>query len=302
MHKPALTIMATSEILPIQHGLHQLKVNILKGHEPVPFIARKYDKGVHIQTCVHQHPEAEVCFMPWDAGVMLIDNLAYRFRPGDMFLTPGNTYHHPVFDSPDNRGLIVVYFSTQFVDQIPSAWIDLKRLLTSPGGGIKLEGSLQAAALMLEMEVLLHPAGKGDNIICQGVFLHLMSYFAEELSLRSQHLHQKNHALIKKFCKILDYIHANISSDIDLSDLHRQAGLSRSRFCEQFRACFGMTAIQYIQQARLEKSKSLLRSSALSISEIAYICGYNWPSFFNRTFKKRTGVSPSEFRRSLDSR
>lgn len=290
--------MITSEILPIQNGLHHLKVSILKGNEPVPFVARKYGRGVHIPECVHQHPEAEVCFMPWDTGVMLIDNLAYPFCPGDMFLIPGNTYHHPVFDSPNNRGLIVVYFSAQFVDQIPSAWIDLKTLLTSPGGGIKLEVSLQAAELMLEMEVLLHSAGKGDTIICQGIFLHLMSYFAEELSLQNRHLRQKNHTLIKKFSKILDYIHSNISSNIDLPDLCRRAGMSRSRFCEEFRVCFGITATQYIQQARLEKSKYLLRSSSLSISEIAYACGYNWPSFFNRVFKQSAGVSPSEFRRN----
>lgn len=274
----------------------------------MPLVVRQYEKGAHIPKCVHQHPEAEVCFMPWDSGVMLMDGKAHPFCPGDMFLIPGNTYHHPVFDSSNNRGLKVVYFSPHFVDQIPPAWFDLKALLTSSGNLLKLEGNLEAAQLMLEMERLLQSdlhqsadlrsAEKRNDIICQGFFLHLMSHFA--MALRSQH-HYINHdrnVLMKKFSKTLDYIHTNLSSNIDLPQLHRQAGLSRSRFCEQFKTCFGISVTQYIQQARLEKSKYLLRSTPLSISEIAYTCGYNWPSFFNRVFKKSQGISPSEFRRN----
>lgn len=280
-----------------------MKVNIFKGNELTPFVVRKYDKGAHIPECVHQHPEAEVCFMPWDTGVMLMDGIAHPFCPGDMFLIPGNTYHHPVFDSSNNRGLKVVYFSQQFVDQMPPAWFDLKALLISAGGVIKLEGNLEAAQLMVDMERMLQSADlrqsaeKENEIKCQGIFLHLMSHFVIELRLQRQDVDRGRDILIKKFSKTLDYIHTNLSSDIDLPHLHRQAGLSRSRFCEQFKTCFGISATQYIQQARLEKSKYLLRSTALSISEIAYTCGYNWPSFFNRVFKKSVGISPSEFRR-----
>lgn len=270
----------------------------------MPLVTRHYERGAHIPKCVHQHPEAEVCFMPWDSGVMLMDGMAHSFCPGDMFLIPGNTYHHPVFDSENNQGLKVVYFSPHFVEQIPPAWFDLKALLTSSGNLLKLEGNLEAAQLMLEMERLLQSvdlnqsAEKGTDIICQGIFLHLMSHFAMELRLQRQYINHDRNVLMKKFSKTLDYIHTNLSSNIDLPQLHRQAGLSRSRFCEQFKTCFGISATQYIQQARLEKSKYLLRSTPLSISEIAYTCGYNWPSFFNRVFKKSLGVSPSEFRRN----
>ncbi len=236
--------------------------------------------------------------MPWDNGVMLMDGVAHPFCSGDMFLIPGNTYHHPVFDNKNNRGLIVVYFSPLIVEQIPPGWFDLKSLLESSGEVVKLEGNLEAGKLLLEMEDLLQSTGTGNDIICQGVFLHLMSHFAAKLKSQDLYLNQKKNILIRKFSKTLDYIHSNLSSNIDIPELHHQAGLSRSRFCEQFKICFGITLTQYIQHARLEKSKYLLRSTPLSISEIAYACGYNWPSFFNRTFKKSTGVSPSEFRRN----
>ncbi len=288
--------MDTSELSPINKELRHVKVNILKGSEPMPFVARKYDRGAHFPECVHQHPEAEVCFMPWDNGVMLVDGMAHPFCPGDMFLIPGNTYHHPVFDNKNNRGLIVVYFSPLIIEQIPPAWFDLKSLLESPGEMVKLEGSLEAAKLLLEMEGLLQSSEAGSDTICQGVFLHLMSHFAVQLKSGNRYLNQKKNVLIRKFSKTLDYIHSNLSSNIDIPDLHLQAGLSRSRFSEQFKTCFGITVTQYIQHARLEKSKYLLRSTPLSVSEIAYACGYNWPSFFNRTFKKSTGVSPSEYR------
>ncbi|GGY77258.1 hypothetical protein GCM10011613_22240 [Cellvibrio zantedeschiae] len=293
--------MTNSEILFVNRKLPHVDVNILKGNEPTPFVARKYDKGTHIAECIHQHPEAEVCFMPWDSGIMLMDGMEQSFCPGDMFLIPGNTYHHPVFNTSGNKGLVVVYFSSGFIDQIPPAWFDLKAVLASRGAAIKLEGNLDAARLILKLERLLQSAEEGRDILCQGIFLQLMSHFALELRLQYPHLNQKKNTLIKKFSKTLDYIHANLSSDIDLPELYRRAGLSRSRFCEQFKECFGVSAAQYIQTARLEKSKYLLVSTRLLVNEIAYACGYNWPSFFNRVFKKSTGVSPSEFRQNEKS-
>lgn len=287
--------MANSEMLLSQNGLQHRNVNIFKGNEPLPFVARKYERGVHIPECVHQHPEAEVCFMPWDAGVMLMDGAAHSFCAGDMFLISGNTYHHPIFDSPNNRGLIVVYFSSQFADQIPPAWFDLKASLISPGGVIKLEGNREAAHLMLELSESLQSSQSKGDVICQGIFLHLMAHFAEKLKSENRQLSNGVH--ISRFSKTLAFIHAKLSADIKVSDLHQFAGMSRSRFCEEFKACFGFSASQYIQRARLERSKHLLRSSASSVSQIAYACGFNSPSFFNRVFKSSTGASPSQYRK-----
>ncbi|MES2676663.1 MAG: AraC family transcriptional regulator [Pseudomonadota bacterium] len=283
---------------PARANLDYQKVSIFKGSEPIPFIARQYERGMHIQKSMHQHPESEICFMPSDSGVMLIEGMAYPFCPGDMFLIPGNTYHQPVFDSQHNQGLVVVYFSPHIVDQLPNNWSDLKTLLHSPHWpGLQMNLNIQATKLLMEMRELLQRDEEGIDIICQGTFLHLLSYFRRELKKQDLYLSQNTNALMKKFSKTINYIHSNIAHNIDLAELTCIAGMSRSRFYEQFKECFGMTANQYIQHARVEKSKELLCHTALSITEIAYACGFNWPSFFNRVFKKSTGTYPSSFRK-----
>src|SRR5690606_36735375 len=102
------------------------------------------------------------------------------------------------------------------------------------------------------------------------------------------------------FDTTLEYIQANLHREINARELYRIAGFSRTRFCTKFKSCFGMTVSAYIQQARLARAKELLTHTSLSVTEIAYASGFNWPSFFNRTFKRETGMSPSQFRRRED--
>lgn len=60
----------------------------------------------------------------------------------------------------------------------------------------------------------------------------------------------------------------------------------------------GQNAQQYLHQALLEKAKRLLLSTSLSIRETAFSLGFESPSYFNRLFKQKTGLTPAEFRQS----
>jgi AraC-like DNA-binding protein len=55
----------------------------------------------------------------------------------------------------------------------------------------------------------------------------------------------------------------------------------------------------YIRKLRIEKATHLLSDPSLSLGEIAYLTGFSDQSHFNRIFKKHTGSTPSEYRKSL---
>jgi len=62
----------------------------------------------------------------------------------------------------------------------------------------------------------------------------------------------------------------------------------------------GQTTQQHIQNRLIEKSKELLSTTRMSVSEIAYQLGFEHPQLFYRLFKNRTSVSPLELRQSFN--
>lgn len=62
----------------------------------------------------------------------------------------------------------------------------------------------------------------------------------------------------------------------------------------------GQTAQQHIHEKLIEKSKELLSTTNLSVSEIAYQLGFEFPQSFNKLFKNKTNFSPLEFRQSFN--
>lgn len=69
---------------------------------------------------------------------------------------------------------------------------------------------------------------------------------------------------------------------------------------DMLRTLTGLNTQQHIHEKLIEKAKELLSLSSLSISEIAYKLGFEYPQSFNRTFKKKTKMSPLEFRNSFN--
>jgi AraC-like DNA-binding protein len=62
---------------------------------------------------------------------------------------------------------------------------------------------------------------------------------------------------------------------------------------------FGKSATDIIETRKLIEARSLLLNSGKSVSEIGYELGYNEKSYFTRVFRKRTGVTPTEYREQM---
>lgn len=78
-----------------------------------------------------------------------------------------------------------------------------------------------------------------------------------------------------------------------------QFHLSSSYFGEMVHKEIGTTAQAYIQSKIIEKAKSLLSDEGLSINDIAYKLGFDYPNHFTRFFRAKAGVTPSVFRKQL---
>ena len=84
-----------------------------------------------------------------------------------------------------------------------------------------------------------------------------------------------------------------------ITELSAAVGMNVDHFSRMFKRSTGLAPHQYLGNIRLERAKRLLAEGRVPIIEIAYEIGYANPSQFSAFFRKRTGLSPSEFRRSV---
>ncbi len=98
---------------------------------------------------------------------------------------------------------------------------------------------------------------------------------------------------------VIDYIEANLSRSMSLSELAQIAGLSRFHFTRAFKATTGETPFEYVTRQRIERAKLLLANKSLNTQEIAVSVGLHDAAHLQKAFKAREGVSLLAFRKSL---
>ncbi len=100
--------------------------------------------------------------------------------------------------------------------------------------------------------------------------------------------------------KIKTYINGNYADPyLSLSEIAEHIGLNPSYLSAEFTKSQGVSLINYLMDFRIEKAKKLLVRANEKISDISSLVGYVNPTYFSTIFKKHTGFTPSEYRRSV---
>jgi len=97
----------------------------------------------------------------------------------------------------------------------------------------------------------------------------------------------------------ISYINEHLAESLTLDSLSKRASLSPYYFSRVFTRETGMSPHQYIILSRVNSAKYLLKTTSLSIKEIAFSCGFTSESNFCYTFKKWEKVTPSDYRFSI---
>ena len=104
----------------------------------------------------------------------------------------------------------------------------------------------------------------------------------------------------KNVQKLIDYIDEHLQDEISLYNLADVVGFSTSYVSRIFKESTGVNYIEYLSKKRIEKSKQLLNSTIFTIKEIGFRVGFNNIQSFLRTFKKYEGITPGQFRDSVE--
>ena len=121
----------------------------------------------------------------------------------------------------------------------------------------------------------------------------IRTYFSAQPQSRGFYAGLQDRRLAKAFAKI----HHDADENLTLTNLAREAGMSRSGFAQHFKDTVGLSPIEYHAKWRLFTAAHFLETGEMKLARIAERVGYESDSAFSRAFKREFAISPSEYRR-----
>jgi len=100
----------------------------------------------------------------------------------------------------------------------------------------------------------------------------------------------------KAVLSVQNWLEEHYISDISIEHLGQQFGLSHRSLIRRFKSAAGLTPSNYLQEIRLDAASKYLVQSVKTIGEITHAIGYEDISSFTKLFKRKTGLSPSNYR------
>ena len=96
--------------------------------------------------------------------------------------------------------------------------------------------------------------------------------------------------------KVRDYVLSHLSQPITTAELAKSVGMNRTYLCKLLSSETGLTVNQYVMHLKMAEAKRLMDLTPKTISEIADYLGFSSQSYFQKVFKKQTGLTPLAYR------
>ena len=269
-------------------------------HNEVPAGIRPY--------FAHSHPEYEITIFLSGRGIYTVDRKKdYDVEPGDVFLFRSNEEHFMGVIEPENDvQTIGIHFLPQMVLSQSSNLFDIKYLRAFLTKESSFEnrlprGTSASADIRSLMEQMKHEADMKLPDYELMIKVKLLAILVEinrhyEFSEDEELAHITNEHFFQ-ISRSMNYIDEHLTEDLRLDDLALVANMSTSYFSHIFKTVNRISPLDYIIRKRIDMAMNELQQTNKSILEIAYSCGFNNTANFNRAFRSKTGLVPSDYRR-----
>jgi AraC-like DNA-binding protein len=266
----------------------------------------KIDVLPHIVVPWHYHPEFELIYIQKSQGTLIVGDCIDKFTDGDMIFLGPNVPHvmkneDAYYQKDSNFSVIakVIHFKKEILG---GSLLDLpefhkvKFFLKNTTQGFRIHGKTKSSLVKLLEN--LHESKGSERIIILLQMLNVLSN-SEELSVLASEAFVESfkHSSNQKLYQIYEYVSKKFQQKIDLESASKVANLSKTAFCRFMKAKTNKTFTEFLNEIRINYAKKLIVEGKLSMAQIAYECGFNSPSYFNKQFKNLTGLTPKESKR-----
>lgn len=251
---------------------------------------------------LHFHPEYELNLVVNSTGHRTIGDSLEKFEIGDLVLVGPGLPHQWTNDEPFmatklNSYSIVLQLRPDFIPEDllkRDEFNTIGQLLEQSRRGIWFPPDVAAKAGVI-MHKLLDTGGIKGYIRLLELFLMLTTSHIKRL-LASQGFVISAESQSDKINPIFNFIHEHYASDLSVGQLAERFNMSSSAFSHFFRKKTGKTVVAYLNELRIGQACKLLVQSDDHISDIAFRCGFESNSYFNRRFRQIKRMTPGRFR------
>ena len=254
---------------------------------------------------IHSHKELEIIFVQNCEGVQRIvgdsiEALGYM----DLVMIGGENLEHAWLQgeckSKNIREITIQFSPTLFSEEMLSKnqFSSLRTMFSRAKYGI----SFPQEAIMKVYGHLDELLRQDDGFVqfqCLLTILYELSKFDCKVLSSSSFIQQKEDIGNSRITKVTEYLSSHFTEDIKLPVMATLAGMSQSAFSRAFHRITGKTFSEYVIDLRIGQASRMLVDDSVNVSEICYACGFNNLSNFNRLFKARKGLTPSEFKKAF---
>ena len=243
---------------------------------------------------IHCHAEYEINLVLHSDGIHIIGTRQESFTGMDMVII-APFVPHVWRGREEGNQVVTIQFSGKMLEfpmmrlrQFRSIEHLLERVV--PAAKIYLSGD---DPLVKDALSLVQAKGFDATL----AFFHLLNEMSErELDVLGDFDSGIRTSRSRRIAKVMDYAQKHVGETIRLSDVSTLVDMSDSAFSHFFKKHTNLSFITYLNGLRISKACRQLESTAMSVSEICWDCGFNNKSNFNRLFLQAKGMTPTAYR------
>ncbi len=246
----------------------------------------------------HCHSYFELFYAENGSCRFFIENKMYDIRQGDFILIPPGVFHYTRYvDGPCKR--VIVHFRREHIGEdvaevLPGkgTFLTAMRIFQTPEA-YRGQINTHIARMVNERKIADERSLPMLVALLRELFL-ICSRECVFLRDIPEYIHTTDSPIVQA----AGYISSHFSEHISAADIAAAAGYSPNYLSLKFKKSVGIGIHEYLTFVRLRAAALELVTTADSITEIAFRCGFSDSNYFKDAFKKKYGVSPREYRKS----
>ncbi|WP_218090958.1 AraC family transcriptional regulator [Paenibacillus solanacearum] len=223
-------------------------------------------------------------------GTIRVDNLSFLAQENDVFILPKGSHHEVTADPSTKEEWTYIWYNIRGNSSRLLETFRLQSTVHIPDTGI--EHLFRKGFELMEQHDL-------DN---EQLHIQLVLIGTEIMAHLANILEKRKSLLPVSVQEIKQYLDQIGTSKFDSSQMSKYFAMSFKQINRLFKKEIGTTVYNYLMTKKMKTAKILLEDTEMSIDEISYFIGYADSHNFSTLFKRKTGVTPTEYRKKNPSR
>lgn len=247
----------------------------------------------------HFHDCTEIIYIRKGRARVFCDCEWLEVREREALLVPKGRIHCTFCDQADSERVVIGFFDTLVADKDCEEYFSLLPFLDAKfntGCIISAKCRPDLARLMDDLFNMRRTSETDTPLRLYSRVIEVLGEFLSEWKERGYHSPSSHNETVAKIEK---YIQNNCTAHITASDVARKMNVSYSYMARLLSEHLGVGFCDLLLCARIDMAKKMLTSSEMSVTDVGFDCGFPSTSSFIQSFKKATGKTPLEYRKTV---